>query len=388
MAEESKLIADLTRLRDHLKAVSNAYNMLALYLREVNTLATQVGADYYGLESPSVEVIKRLEEWRLLERNLVYAIKHHSKNNFTPYKLYEDAFMKELYKSAGNLTVKRDSVVKLKARRFKDGVIALKYATEAQRRSQNIAQFIADIKRLTKRDPSDYVDNMIILNALLTWTKEVIKDCVRCTASSSDKFNSEESNGQIIYTNEVIKSLAQFSSDRTRSVARSKRTNVHTLAEELLEQPVLSDSKIMPNYGVKSSSITYYFYKLLEDSKNNTALGNDKLKLLSTVIEKMNIPLSISHPYHLYQVYEYFSSITKSNEFLKLIHGTQQAVIRSASISLAKDTYQIIERLLSIGIDPKMDLRPILVAVRMAKFMSAPEKQLVGIWDNPPFSKS
>lgn len=229
---------------------------------------------------------------------------------------------------------------------------------------------------------------MIILNALLTWTKEVIKDCVRCTASSSDKFNSEESNGQIIYTNEVIKSLAQFSSDRTRSVARSKRTNVHTLAEELLEQPVLSDSKIMPNYGVKSSSITYYFYKLLEDSKNNTALGNDKLKLLSTVIEKMNIPLSISHPYHLYQVYEYFSSITKSNEFLKLIHGTQQAVIRSASISLAKDTYQIIERLLSIGIDPKMDLRPILVAVRMAKFMSAPEKQLVGIWDNPPFSKS
>ncbi|KAK1940284.1 hypothetical protein X943_001412 [Babesia divergens] len=388
MSDLSGLMADLVILSDTLRAVVNVQNMLCIYLREVYTLVDLVVSDYDDLQKPSKDMTERLAQWRSLERSIFYALRNHSETRFLPYTHHEAIFMDKLQKSAETLTVKRDCTVKLKAHRFKEGIIAVKCAAEAKRRSTSIAEFIGDVKKITHRDIGDYLDNMVILHAFTMWTKEVVKDCVRSTSSSSEKFTTEESNGQTIYANEVIRGIVSCVEDSTVLPQGPKASRRTQLVEHMLDRSLLDDYNDMPSNqfrGLNVSHITYYLYNLVHNLQSKDRFAAGKLKPFLKAIDGLDVPLSIPTSYHLYQVQEYFSNLAKSNEFIELIHNTQQMLLKNVSVRFASEIYHCIERVLSKEDLGNLDIRPILLALRATKYLSDPDRRLLGIWDKPPF---
>ncbi|GBE61336.1 DNA helicase, putative [Babesia ovata] len=389
MSEPSDLKARLVELRDQLRSISSTYSALCLYLREVDTLSALVASDYYELQRPSEEMTRRLEKWRSLERRIFYALDRHSRTNFESYRKTEAQFIKRIGASGEPKPVKRDTGIRLKVHRFKEGVIAMKYATEARRRATNIADFIVEVKKITGREVTDHYDNLIILQALTEWTKDVIRDCVRCTASSADKFTNEESNGQIVYTNDVIRNILEFCQKYTTVDGSAKKPIGTRLVEYMLDRsPEPRKDAAGATGGVDSSYITYYLFNLQRDLDSGHPVAVRRLEQFRNACKKQDVVLSIPRPIHVYQLHEYFYNYAKSSNFVKLIHSAQQTVLQTVSATFAADLLRRIMALLEEGDFAKLNNVSILTAIRAAKFLTNPDdKKLLGIWSSPPFLK-
>ncbi|ORM40513.1 uncharacterized protein BXIN_2142 [Babesia sp. Xinjiang] len=392
MSETSDLKARLVELRDQLKSVVDTYSTLCIYLREVESLSDYVASDYYELQSPSEEMIQRLNEWRSLERRILNAMNYHSQRNFTSYKNAEKTFIKKLHKSSEGIVPKRDCGIHLKVHRFKEGVIAMKYATEARRRVTNIADFMVQVKQISGHEPDDYCDNLIILQALTEWTKEVVKDAVRCTASSAEKFRDEESNGQIVYSNEVICKIIGFCAENTK-VDSTSESRIAELIEKMLihynsSKSRSSDSSTAMKEYTNTSQITYYLFNLLRDLATGKVVANERLERFLNVCQQLNLQVYVSPPIHVYRHQEYFCNVTKSCEFVELVHSTQQKLLRTVSATFATELLRHILKVIQCPDWKTIEIRGILTAVRAAKYLSDPsKKKLLGIWDKPPFIK-
>ncbi|CDR95482.1 hypothetical protein, conserved [Babesia bigemina] len=392
MSQASDLKARLVELRDQLRSISSTYSALCLYLREVDTLSALVASDYYELQRPSEEMTQRLDEWRSLERRIFYALDRHSRSNFESYRKTEAQFLKRLEKSGEGVPTKRDTGIRLKVHRFKEGVIAMKYATEARRRATNIADFIVAVKKQSGRDVSDHYDNLIILQALTEWTKDVIRDCVRCTASSADKFTNEESNGQIVYTNDVIRNILEFCDQHTAVDGSAKKCVGTQIVEYMLDRsPAARKDSAGPAVTTGSSDsshITYYLFNLLRDLDSGHPVAVRRLEQFRSACKKQGVVLSIPRQIHVYQLHEYFYNFSKSSNFVSLIHATQQTALQTVSASFAADLLRRILAVVEDGDFAKLDAVSILTAIRAAKFLTTPgDKKLLGIWSSPPFSK-
>ncbi|GFE55758.1 myosin heavy chain, putative [Babesia ovis] len=398
-------------LRDHLRSVATTYSTLCLYLREVESLSDLVASDYYELQYPSEEMAQRLDIWRSLERRIFSAMQHHQQHNFRSYRKAESDFLAQLNKSRCDILPKRDCGIRLKVHRFKEGVIAMKYANEARRRVTNIADFILEVKALTGRAPDDYWDNMVILQALCGWVKEVIKDSVRCTASSSEKFKDEESNGQIVYSNDVIRGILNFCSDHT-TVDKPPVSKMSALIERMLSHYTsldrlsiaqssskpLSSSTSTPSSTTttpttpptppSTSQITYYLFNLLRDLRKGGIVAKERLEPFRAICEGLNTQLYIPRPIHVYQHHEYFCNLAKSCEFVAQVHSIQQMLLQTVSSTFAAELLQRVSNVINCPEWSTLDVRVILTAIRACHYLSnCNKKKLLGIWDNPPYKK-
>ncbi|EDO05334.1 hypothetical protein BBOV_I002520 [Babesia bovis T2Bo] len=388
MSNTDDLATRLIELRDHLKSIANTYSTLCVYLRGIDSLSEFVTSDYYEVESASGEMVKRLHEWRSVEHRVFDALKHHMNRKFQSYKCAESAFMSALEASRSNTPPKRDCGIRLKVHRFKQGVIAMKFANEARRRVTNIADFIVEVKRQTGHAPDDYVDNLVILHSLAGWAKAVINDCVRCTSSSADKFKHEESNGQILYTTDAIRRILKFCANNT--VERKPDVDkLSLMVKDMLMQStiLISPAAQEDKRNMPTSHITYYLFNVLNDINTIDSDGKN-LEPLHRVYNSITPRLKLPTPMHVYQHQEYFCNLSKSITFVTRIHALQQQVLRTVCASWANELLGHILAILDRNNKDTLDLSSILMAIRACHYICNPgRKRLLGIWDHPPFDK-
>ncbi|GIX64117.1 ATP synthase F1 subunit delta [Babesia caballi] len=392
MPENSSLKARLEQLRDQLQSISDTYSTLSLYLGEVNALSDLVNSDYYDLQHASPETMQRLAEWRAIERSIFHSLKRHAHNQFKSYKETEAKFMERLKTSGERLVTQNNADIRMKVQRFKEGIVAMKYAAEARRRVTHIADFIMTVKAVTGRDAYDYYDNLIILHSLAQWTKEVVRDCARCTSKNPEHFRNEGSSGQIVYANSVLRNILDYCAANTVFDDSAQASLGHQLVEYLLSHPVLpSDDMPKPSLSLKGdegrSKITYSIFNLLQDLDSGR-MEPGKLAPFLQVFRRLGLDLSIPRPIHIYRIQEYYVHTAISQGYLDLIHSTQQGVLQTVSDTLATDLLKSIRSVLKESESSDLDVSSILVALRAAKYMSdSGKKKLLGVWSGLPFVK-